>query len=63
MEELDHAAEDLIAVVNNIKKFTRKMEDIEDMAAEEMIQVFQSFTAFVILYYIYFHDFAKSICR
>lgn len=39
VEELEHSAEDLIVSVNNYKKYVRKMEDIEDMSAEEIFQV------------------------
>ena len=46
VEELSHSAEDLITAVNNMKKYTRKLSDIEDMAVEEIIQVY--FLMFVI---------------
>ena len=42
VEELDHAAEGLMVAVNNIKKYSRKMTDIEDMVLEEIVQVFNS---------------------
>ena len=43
VEELDHAAEDLIIAANNMKKYSRRMNEIEDMAAEEIVQVYLSF--------------------
>ena len=39
VEELSNVAGDLITAVSNMKKYTRKLADIEDMAMEEIIQV------------------------
>ena len=39
MEALDHTADDLIVAVNDYKKCSRKMEEIEDMSVEEILQV------------------------
>jgi len=39
VEELSNVAGDLITAVSNMKKYTRKLADIEDMAMEEIIQI------------------------